>query len=73
MADILIRNVPADQLKKLEDHAALLGLSRADYVRRQLLQEAQRVTAHVSVADLGALSNLVGDLLDDAVMRDAWS
>ena len=36
MSDILIRNFPAEDLALLDEHAAGLGISRTEYLRRQL-------------------------------------
>jgi len=41
MPDVLIRNVPAEHLALLDEHAARYGISRAEYLRRQLQQEAR--------------------------------
>ena len=40
MADMLIRDVPDDVIAALEAHARRLGLSRTEYVRRRLAQDA---------------------------------
>ena len=73
MPDLLIRNFPADDLALLDAHAARLGLSRAEFLRRQLLQTARRSDSPVSRADLEGFGRLAGDLADDEVMRQAWS
>lgn len=73
MPDLLIRDFPAEDLGRLDDQARRLGLSRVEYLRRQLHQTAQRTTPTVSRPDLAALSELIADLGDEAVMEDAWS
>jgi hypothetical protein len=73
MPDLLIRDFPADDLSILDDQARRLGLSRAEYLRRQLHQAAQRTAPKVTPADLVALSDLIVDLGDDSVMDRAWS
>ncbi len=73
MPDVLIRNFPAEDLALLDEHAARLGISRTDYLRRRLQQEARRVTKRVTAADLLALSRSIPDLGNDDVMTDAWS
>ncbi|HQF04114.1 MAG TPA: antitoxin [Phycicoccus sp.] len=73
MADLLIRNFPADDLRLLDEQAAHLGLSRAEHLRRQLVREARRAAAPVSASDLRAVGDLLSDLADDDVMSDAWS
>jgi predicted nucleic acid-binding protein len=42
MTDMLIRDVPDDVIAALEAHARRLGLSRTEYVRRRLAQDAGR-------------------------------
>lgn len=73
MPDILIRNFPADDLARIDHQAKRVGLSRTEFLRRQLHQQAQQEQGHVAVADLHALTDLVLDLEDEDVMRDAWS
>jgi hypothetical protein len=71
--DVLIRNFPAEDLALLDEHAARLGISRSDYLRRRLQQDARRAVVRVTAADLMALSQTVLDLASDDVMTDAWS
>jgi hypothetical protein len=73
MPDVLIRNFPAEDLALLDEHAARLGLSRTEFLRRQLHQEARRTAPKVTTADLTRFSTTAADLADDAVMSDAWS
>jgi hypothetical protein len=73
MTDILIRNVPDDDLTRIDKRASRLGLSRSEYLRRRIMQDAARDVAHLTVADLQRAATLSRDLLDDSVMRDAWS
>jgi len=73
MPDILIRDVPADDLARIDAHAARLGLSRTEYLRRRLHQDATRRAGPVTADDLRAFAARFGDLDDPAVMRRAWS
>jgi hypothetical protein len=73
MTDVLIRNVPDDALAGIDDQAARLGLSRGEYLRRQITQLGARRVGTVTHADLERFSVLAADLLDEDVMRDAWS
>lgn len=72
MSDVLIRDVPDDVLAAVESHAARLGLSRNEYLRRQLAQDAQRSTTKVSTDDLRWFAETFRDLGDPAVMEQAW-
>ncbi|MGW6281073.1 type II toxin-antitoxin system VapB family antitoxin [Kribbella sp. NPDC055071] len=73
MTDVLIRDVPDEVLAVIDTRAAGLGLSRSEYLRRQLSQEAARSHVRVTVADLARLAELTRDLADPDVMEQAWS
>jgi hypothetical protein len=73
MPDVLIRDVPAEDLARIDAHAARLGLSRTEYLRRRLRQEAARPIAPVTAADLERFATRFADLGDPEVMRQAWS
>ncbi len=73
MPDVLIRNFPAEDLALLDEHAARLGVSRTEFLRRQLHQEARRTATTVTAADLSELSSAVADLADESVISNAWS
>lgn len=72
VADVLIRDVPDDVLAGVDAHAARLGLSRAEYIRRRLAADAATSRGSVSVDDLRSLGDRFGDLADSEVMDDAW-
>lgn len=73
MSDVLIRDVPDDVLAVIDHRANYLGLSRSEYLRRQLSQEAGRSDAPVTAADLQRFSDTIRDLGDPEVMDQAWS
>ena len=73
MSDVLIRDVPDDVLAVIDHRAHYLGLSRSEYLRRQLSQEAGRSDAPVTAADLQTFSHTFRDLGDPEVMNQAWS
>ena len=73
MTDVLIRGVAEEDLARIDVRAARLGLSRGEYLRRRIIQDADRAEGHLSVADLQRAAELTQDLLDEDVMRDAWS
>ena len=70
--DVLIRDVPDDVIAALDAHAARLGLSRSEYVRRRLAQDAAVQDSAVSVEDLTRFADMFGDLADPDVMSRAW-
>jgi DNA-binding CsgD family transcriptional regulator len=72
MSNILIRDLPDSVLAQIDAQAARLGISRVEYVRRQLIREAQRTASSVTAADLERSGRLLADLLDEDVMRQAW-
>ena len=72
MADILIRDVPDAVLAGVDAHAARLGVSRAEYIRRRLAADAATASTPVSVEDLRAFADRFADLTNDQAMDDAW-
>jgi hypothetical protein len=71
MTDVLIRDVPDEVVAALDAHAARLGLSRSEYVRRRLAQDAQ-ASSKVGVAELARFADDFGDLADPEIMSRAW-
>lgn len=72
MADLLIREVPDAVVAAVDAHAGRLGLSRSEYVRRRLAQDAEMSGGAVNVSDLARLTELTADLADPDVMAQAW-
>lgn len=73
MSSILIRDISDEDLSRIDAHATRLGLSRTEYVRRRLHQDALRTATRVTVDDLTRFGDMCADLADDEVMRQAWS
>jgi hypothetical protein len=73
MPDLLIRDVPEDVVAEIDTRARELGLSRTEYLRRQLSRDARRTRTPVSVGDLQRFAGLTADLSDTDVMGAAWS
>jgi hypothetical protein len=72
MTDILIRDVPDGVVAAVDAHAGRLGLSRSEYVRRRLAQDAAVPGSAVTVQDLARFAETFGDLDDPDVMSRAW-
>jgi plasmid stability protein len=72
MTDMLIRDVPEEVVAALDVHAARLGLSRSEYVRRRLAQDAATPGSAVGVEDLARFADAFADLADPDVMSRAW-
>jgi len=73
MPDVLIRGVSEDDLARIDAHAARVGLSRSEYLRRRLRQDAARSHRPVTADDLRIFGERFSDLGDPEVMRRAWS
>jgi hypothetical protein len=73
MTDMLIRDVPDEVAAAVDAHAARLGLSRSEYVRRRLAQDADMPDSAVTVQDLARFADAFGDLDDPDVMSRAWA
>ncbi len=72
VTDMLIRDVPDDVMAAVDARASRLGLSRSEYVRRRLAQDAAGAGAVVRTEDLTRFSELFGDLGDPDVLSQAW-
>lgn len=72
MTDVLVRDVPDDVVAALEARAARLGISRSEFLRRRLAQEAASNATTVSTEDLAAFAETFSDLADAEVMKGAW-
>jgi plasmid stability protein len=72
MTDVLVRDVPENVVAALDARAARLGLSRNEYLRRRLTQEAVSAPHPVTVEHLAAFAETFRDLADAEVMKGAW-
>lgn len=71
MTDVLIRNVPEEDLRRIDEKASRLGMSRTDYLRRQIADDARRSAPDrpLTADDFAKFA----DLADEDLMRQAWS
>lgn len=72
MTDMLIRDVPDEVIAAVDARASRLGLSRSEYVRRRLAQDAASVGSVVTAEDLARFAQVFADLGDPDVMSQAW-
>lgn len=72
MTDVLVRDVPDHVVAALDARASQAGLSRSEYLRRRLAQEAMVSPEPVTVEHLTAFAEGFADLADAEVMRGAW-
>ena len=76
MTDVLIRDVPEDDLRAIDARAAGMGLSRNEFLRRQLHNEARLARApqrKVTREDLRRAAEICKEVLDPDFERRAWS
>ena len=74
VAHILIRDLPDHVIAAIDANAKRLGLSRNEYLRRQLAGEARAEVSRrrVTVEDLKRLTSLISDINDPEIMAGAW-
>lgn len=72
MKDLLIRDVSDEVVSAIESKAKRLGLSRTEYLRRQMARMATTGEATVTEESLRRFGDTFADLGDPAVMRRAW-
>lgn len=74
MPDLLIRDVPEEVVAAVDAKAKRLGLSRTEYLRRQLMQAATTTgeSGSVTAGDLRSFAETFADLEDPEVMKQAW-
>ena len=72
MADLLIRNVDPEVLRSIDAIAQDLGLSRNEFLRREVARIAGAGSRAATHEDLKRSLELLADLADEKVMRQAW-
>lgn len=68
----MIRDIPDDVLASLDANAARMGLSRSEYIRRRLTQDARSSGVAVTPADFRRFAGEAAGLADTELMREAW-
>jgi hypothetical protein len=72
MTDLLIRNVDPETVSRIEADAARLGLSREEYLRREVGRLGREVPRQTTVEDLNRFGERFAGLGDETLMRQAW-
>jgi len=73
MTNVLIRGLSEAAVERIDAEAAALGLSRNEFLRRRLEQDASNpVAATVTADDWSRSATAFGDLADPDVMDAAW-
>ncbi|MGH3096001.1 MAG: type II toxin-antitoxin system VapB family antitoxin [Streptosporangiales bacterium] len=73
MTDLLIRNVDEQTVRRIDADAERQGLSRTEYLRREVSRLTHRGPRPATHADLTRSVAALADLADEDVMRQAWS
>ncbi len=71
MADLLVRGVPDPVVQAIDVQAEKAGLSRVEFLRRLITEQAQRPTS-VGRVDWTWFAEATGDLADPEIRRQAW-
>jgi hypothetical protein len=72
VSHILIRDVPDEVLAGIDARSAKLGISRVEYIRRRLAEDAATSAVSVTASDLRQFGEAFLDLADAEVMTGAW-
>ena len=72
MADLLIRDLAPELVIALDAKAKTLGISRVELVRRTITREIAVSSESVTEQHLASLAELLPDLGDVDIMRNAW-
>lgn len=72
MTNVLIRGLSDETVARIDKRAAELGLSRNEYLRRELEGDVPRPAAEVTEADWKRSAEIFADLANPDVMADAW-
>lgn len=72
MTDLLIRGVPDEVVAAIEARASRLGLSRAEFLRREMGRVATGIDVPSTAESLRQFASTFADLDDSEVMSQAW-
>jgi len=72
MRDLLVRDIPDEVLRNLDERARQLGVSRQELLRRRLVADFAAPAEPTTQADLQRSAAALADLLDDEVIERAW-
>lgn len=73
MTDLLIRNIDEETLRRLDASAERQGLSRNEYLRREVSRLAQGASRPANRSDLARSVHALSDLGDEELLKQAWS
>lgn len=72
MSDLLIRGLDDRAVRRIDANAARLGLSRNEYLKREIAKLAEVHDRSVNRDDLARSAELFADATDESLMREAW-
>lgn len=72
MPSVLIRGLSEEAVARIDAAAGALGLSRNEYLRRQLESAPSGSAPELTMSDLRRAAEAARDLLDPEVMGAAW-
>lgn len=72
MANVLIRGLSDEAVARIDQCAEELGLSRNEYLRRQLEVDTVRPAVKVTDEHWKRSAEVLADLADPDIMADAW-
>jgi len=73
MTDVLIRDVPEEDLARFDRAAAARQMSRPEYLRHKIASEPEPRRPKATLAAFQELAEAIRDLDDPEVMAGAWS
>ena len=72
VANVLIRGLSDEAVARIDRSAEELGLSRNEYLRRQLEVDAARPAVKITEENWRRSAAVLADLADPDIMADAW-
>lgn len=72
MPNVLIRGLSDEAVARIDRSAEELGLSRNEYLRRQLEVDAARPAVKITDDHWKVSAEILADLADPEIMADAW-
>lgn len=72
VTNVLIRGLSDEAVARIDRSAEELGLSRNEYLRRQLEVDAARPAVKITEENWRRSAEVLADLADPDIMADAW-
>jgi hypothetical protein len=72
MPDVLVRDVPADDLARVDRAANRAGVSRAEYLRRLIAGQVEPPAGRATMAQLERFGAAIAGVADADLMARAW-